>query len=172
MMMEMMRAMGVVGVDMSGMGMIDHVVSRPAHRAENHRRKTNAWNTFVDALRANAKKLAEVRASMMAQPSDGHPAMIVDRLAWQKRWLAARLEGTRASKAASTDLCSALSDDQKKTADELLGPHMGMGMMIMMQGQMQPTQKQRGQMQPGQMQARPDDARPDAARTDAASLIP
>jgi hypothetical protein len=39
-------------------------------------------------------------------------------------------------------LYGVLSDDQKKTADEILAPHMGM--MAMMSGQMQ-----RGQMMPG-----------------------
>ena len=46
-------------------------------------------------------------------------------------------------KAAFTPLYAALSNDQKKTADELLGPHMGMGAMMM------PGQP--GQMSPGQM---------------------
>jgi hypothetical protein len=40
----------------------------------------------------------------------------------------------------------ALSDDQKKTADELLAPHMGMGMMASMRGEMQPGGTMRGQM--------------------------
>jgi hypothetical protein len=55
---------------------------------------------------------------------------------------------------ALTNLVTALSDDQKKTADELLAPHIGMmAMMTAMQsGQMGPGQMQPGnQMQPGKM---------------------
>jgi hypothetical protein len=68
--------------------------------------------------------------------------MLADRLELQERWLLARLEGTRTIKVAFTNLYGALSDDQKKTADELVAPHMGMGMgmMRMMQGQIQPGQ--------------------------------
>jgi LTXXQ motif family protein len=67
---------------------------------------------------------------------------LVDRLALQEKWLTARLEGTRAIKAALQNLVGTLSDDQKETADELLAPHMGM--MAMMQPGMM-----RSEMQPG-----------------------
>ncbi len=157
-MMEMMRTMGMMGAGVSGIGTIDHVEGRIAFLRTELKitdAQTNAWNAFADALRANAKKLGEVRASMRTQPGDGHPETMADRLAWQERWLAARLEGTRAIKAAFTELYNALSDDQKKTADELLAPHMGMGMMTMMQGQMQPSQMRPGSMMPGQMRQGP-----------------
>ncbi len=91
-----------------------------------------AWSAFADALRTNAKSLGEVRSTMMA----GAKQNLVDRLALQEKWLAARLEGTRAMKAALANLAGALSDDQKKTADELLAPHMGM-MVMMQSGQME-----------------------------------
>jgi gamma-glutamyl phosphate reductase len=100
--------------------------------------QSGAWNTFADALRANAKNLGEVRSSMMA----GAQQSLIDRLALQEKWLAARLEGTRAIKSALTNIVSTFSDDQKKTADELLAPHMGMIAM------MQSDQMQSG-MQPG-----------------------
>ena len=61
--------------------------------------------------------------------------------------MAARLEGIRAIKPALTILVGTLSGEQKKMADELLAPHMGMmAMMSAMPGQMG-----RGQMQPGMM---------------------
>ena len=88
---------------------------------------------------------------MMAQPGAAQPQAptLAERLDLQERWLLARLEGTRAIKAAFTTLYGTLSDEQKKTADELLAPHMGMmgtmGMMRMMRGQMSP-----GPMHPGQ----------------------
>jgi hypothetical protein len=46
-----------------------------------------------------------------------------------------RLEGIRAIKPALTILVGTLSDEQKKMADELLAPHMGMmAMMSAMSG--------------------------------------
>jgi hypothetical protein len=87
---------------------------------------------------------------MMPQQG-GAQQSLVDRLALQEKWLAARLEGTRAIKSALTNLVSTLSDEQKKTADELLVPHMGMlGMMSAMQsGKIGPGQMQPGMMMPG-----------------------
>ncbi len=153
-MMRMMRGMRMMGPGTSGMSTIHRVEGRIAFlRAELKitDAQASAWNAFADALRMNAQKLGEVRASMMPQPGAAQPQapMLAERLDLQERWLLARLEGTRAIKAAFTSLYGTLSDEQKKTADELLAPHMGMtgmmGMMRMMRGQMQP-----GAMQPGQ----------------------
>jgi hypothetical protein len=52
---------------------------------------------------------------------------LAEQLNLQEQWLVARLEGTRVIKSAFTNLDGVLSDEQKKTANELLGPHMGMG---------------------------------------------
>ena len=111
--------------------------------------QASAWNTFADAMRTNAKKIREVRAATMPQPDAGQqqaPTM-AELLDLQERWLAARLEGTRALKSAVANLYGTLSEDQKKTANELLAPQMGMGMMAMMSGQ-GPEQMQPRQMQP------------------------
>jgi hypothetical protein len=152
-MMRMMRSMGMMGPGTAG-ALIDRVEGRIAFlRAELKitDAQASAWNGFADALRTNAQKLAQVRAAMMPQPGSAqHQApTLAERLDLQERWLAARLEGIRAIKAAYVTLYATLSDDQKKTAGELLAPHMGMagmmGMMGMMRGQMQP-----GPMQPGQ----------------------
>jgi LTXXQ motif family protein len=145
-MMPMMRMMGMMG---PGMATIDHVEGRIAFLRTELKiteAQASAWNSFADALRTNANRLGEVRASMMAQRPAGQPPAptLAERLDVQERWLAARLEGTRTLKSALTNLYGVLSDDQKKTADELLTPHVGMGMMGMMPGPMQP-----GPMQPG-----------------------
>jgi hypothetical protein len=151
-MMGMMRGQGgEIGCPgMSGMATIDRVEGRIAFLRTELKisdAQTAVWNAFADALRANAKSLGEVRASMM--PQAGAPQQsLIDRVALQEKWLAARLDGTRAIKSALTNLVGTLSDDQKKTADELLAPHMGM--MAMMAG-MQPGQMGSGQMQPGMM---------------------
>jgi hypothetical protein len=150
--MGMMQAMGMMGPGMGGMATIDRVEGRIAFlRAELKitDAQASAWNGFADALRANARKLAEVRASMMARPGDAQAkaSTMADRLDQQEQWLQARLDGTRTMKAALAKLNETLSDDQKKAADDLLAPHMGMGMMGRMGSQMGS-----GRMQPGQMQ--------------------
>ena len=155
--MSMMNTMGMMGPGMGGMVTIDRIEGRIAFlRTELKITDAQAgpWNTFADVLRANAKKLGEVRASMMPKPGDAQQQVptMADRLDLQEQWLLARLEGTRAMKSAFTKLNETLSDDQKKTATDLLAPHMGMGMMAMTAAQMQPGQMQPGQMGPGRMQ--------------------
>lgn len=141
-MMGMMHMMG-----MGGMATIDRIEGRIAFlRAELKitDAQADAWNGFAEALRTNARKLTEVRA---AKPGDGQPAStIAARLEQQEHWLSARLDGTRAMKSAFVKLNELLSDDQKKTANDLLAPHLGMGAMAMMPAQMSPDQKEQGRM--------------------------
>jgi len=149
---EMMRMMQ--GMHMMGMGMIDRVEGRIAFlRAELKigDAQTSAWNSFADALRANAQKLAAVRPAMM--PAPGAHQTLTAGLDAQERWLTARLEGLRAIEAAFTPLYGTFSDEQKKTATEILGPHLGLAMMpsSMMPG---PMQMGPGQMGPGRMAPR------------------
>jgi len=151
-MMDMMKMMMQhSGGGMDGMATIDHIEGRIAFLRTELKitdAQTSAWNAFADALRANAKSLGEVRASMMAGAT---PQTLLDRLTLQEKWLAARLEGTRAIKAALTNLVGTFSDEQKKMADELLAPHMGMMAMMsaMKSGQMGTGQMQAGKMMPG-----------------------
>jgi hypothetical protein len=149
-MMQMMRMMG------PGTASIDRVEGRIAFLRTELKiteAQTSAWNAFAEALRTNAKKLGEVRGSMMPAPAAGQPraATMPEGLELQERWLLARLESTRTMKSALTNLYGTLSDEQKKTADELLAPHMGMGMMTMALGQMQFGQALGQMIQPGQM---------------------
>src|SRR5215471_589606 len=98
---EMMRMMGMMR-GIGGASTIDRVEGRIAFlRAEIKitDAQASAWNAFADALRANAQKLATVRSTMMMpQPGATPPQSLADRLDAQERWLAARLEGTRAIK--------------------------------------------------------------------------
>lgn len=137
-MMDMMQTMGMMrhgggacpGGSM-GMATIDHVEGRIAFLRTELKitdAQSAVWNAFADALRTNAKNLGEVRASMVAGAAQQD---LVERFALQEKWLTARLEGTKAIKAALVNLVGAMSEDQKKSADELLAPHMGM--MAMMQ---------------------------------------
>jgi len=145
-MMDMMQKMAMMRQPGGGMGMatIDRVEGRIAFlRAELKitDAQNEVWNAFADALRSNAKSLGEVRSSMMSAMAAQQN--LVERFSLQEKWLAARLEGTRTIKAALANLIGALSDDQKKAADELLAPHMGMMAM------MQPAHAGSGAMQPG-----------------------
>ena len=147
--MNMMRMMGMSG---SSMDTIDRIEGRIAFlRTELKITDTQAghWNAFADALRINAEKLRTVRSSMMGQGSgQPQPSTLADRLDLQERWLLARLEGIRAIKPAFANLYATLSDDQKKTADEILAPHMGM-MPMMAEQRRQPGAMMPGQMMPG-----------------------
>jgi hypothetical protein len=148
--MGMMQMMGMMGRGMDGMASIDRIEGRIAFlRAELKitDAQADAWNGFADALRTNARKLAEVRATMTPKPGDGQPASALSaRLDQQEQWLTARLDGTRAMKSTFAKLDEALSDDQKKTANDLLAPHMGMEAMAMMPAQRSPEQKEQGRM--------------------------
>ncbi|WP_027550958.1 Spy/CpxP family protein refolding chaperone [Bradyrhizobium sp. Cp5.3] len=135
---DMMRMMGMMrqsgGDGMGGMETIDRVEGRIAFLRTELKitdAQQSAWNAFADALRTNAKTLGDMRSSMMSQQSAGSPDL-VEKLTLQEKWLVARLEGTRAMKSALSTLVATFSDEQKKTADELLAPQMGM--MPMMSG--------------------------------------
>jgi hypothetical protein len=157
-MVKMMDVMPMAGIMRMMMGMmrpdgtesIDHVEGHIAFLRTELKitdAQSRTWDAFADTLRANAKSLGEVRASMMPKVGAAPPSL-VDRLTLQEKWLAARLEGTRAIKSALTNLAGTFSDEQKKAADELLAPHMGM--MAMMAG-MQLAHMNAGQMPPGMM---------------------
>lgn len=122
---DMMRMMGMMRQSGDGMETIDRVEGRIAFLRTELKitdAQTPAWNAFADALRANAKALGELRTSMISQAGE----TLVDRLTWQEKWLSTQLEATRAMKSALTNLASSFSDEQKKTADEVLAPNMGM----------------------------------------------
>jgi LTXXQ motif family protein len=145
--MGMMQMMGMMGRGTDGMATIDRIEGRIAFlRAELKitDAQADAWNGFADALRTNARKLVEIRAT---KPGDGQLASTLSaRLDQQEQWLGARLDGTRAMKSTFAKLNEALSDDQKKTANDLLAPHMGMEAMAMVPAQRSPDQKEQGRM--------------------------
>lgn len=146
---DMMRMMAMMRQSGEGMETIDRVEGRVAFLRTELKitdAQTPAWNAFADALRANAKALGELRTSMMSQAGE----TLVDRLTWQEKWLSARLEATRAMKSALTNLVGSFSDEQKKTADEVLAPNMGM--MPMMSGMRASSTIGMG-MQPGRADA-------------------
>lgn len=123
----MARMADMAGSEMGGMATIDRVEGRIAFLRTELKitdAQASAWNTFADALRGNAKRLGEVR-STMAGAGDA-PQGLAARLEIQEKWLSARLDGTREIRSAFTGLSALFSDEQKKTADEILAPHIGM----------------------------------------------
>ena len=135
-MMTMMRMMGMMGpmseMGMPGMDMADRVEGRIAF-LRTELKITDAqqkpWNDFAQSLRANARNLGDMR-SMMAP--NAATQTLAQRLDQQEKWYVARLEGIRALERTTSELYGALSDEQKKTADQILPPHLGLMPMMPM----------------------------------------
>ncbi|MGG5810088.1 Spy/CpxP family protein refolding chaperone [Falsiroseomonas sp. CW058] len=88
------------------------------------------WNTFADVVRAQAERLrAATRSAMSGGPG---PLPAPQQMERRMALLAAHLEAMRAVSAAAGPLYAALSEEQRRTADELMAEHlrgMRMGMM-------------------------------------------
>jgi hypothetical protein len=82
------------------------------------------WNKFADAVRDDAKTMGGMMQGGMMGAAQR--ASLPDRLAMREKMMTERLEVLRRFKAAVDPLYAALSDEQKKTADELLIGPMGM----------------------------------------------
>ncbi len=88
-----------------------------------------AWNQFVDRMRESAQIVGDIgKAAMMKPASDQMPPMFSQKLDLQERLLKTRLELIAAYKS----LYSALSEDQKKIAEELLVADVSMSGHAMM----------------------------------------
>ena len=125
-MMGMMRMMmGRDGMSMMG-AMARHVEGRLAF-LKTELKITDAqlplWNAVADAMRANAKNMGDMAGGMMG---GSQTATLPDKLAMREKMMTTHLEALRKFKAAVDPLYAALSDEQKKTADELLIGPMGM----------------------------------------------
>jgi hypothetical protein len=89
------------------------------------------WTTFANAVRDNVQTMAARCNTMMGQ--SGTAALsLPERLDVHEQFMAAHLDATRASDKALKPLYAAFDDAQKQAADQMLGAHMGMGMMGMM----------------------------------------
>ena len=81
------------------------------------------WNAVADTIRSNAKAMGDMAGGMMG---GSQSATLPDKLDTREKMMTARLEALRKFKAAVAPLYVALSDEQKRTADELLIGPMGM----------------------------------------------
>jgi hypothetical protein len=127
--------MGMMGSGMmTMMGMGEHVEGRIAF-LKTELKITDAqlaqWNTFADALRANAKRMSEMRNTMQSgmMGQDATSLSAPDRLDRMEKMMATMLDAIKATKSALGPLYAALSDEQKKMADQLIHGPMGMGRM-------------------------------------------
>jgi hypothetical protein len=112
-------------------GMTEHVEGRIAFLRTELKIADNqqqAWNGFADAMRANAKRLGELRGGGMT----GGPTSLQQRFEQQEKLLTAQIEGLRGLKTAYDRLAGALTADQKKLAEQLIPPHVGMMPRMMM----------------------------------------
>lgn len=79
------------------------------------------WNAFADAVRANMDKLRQAYAQAMQ--SAGQPATAPEQMERRIALLSAQLDAARSLEAAARPLYAALSDEQKRSADELTAEH-------------------------------------------------
>jgi hypothetical protein len=85
------------------------------------------WNAFADAVRAQGDRLRQVTQQAMGTTTG--PGTLPHQVERRIALLSASLEATRALSAAATPLYAALSEEQRRTADELMAEHLrGMGM--------------------------------------------
>ena len=111
--------------------------------------QTSVWNEFAGALRTMAASHQQHMKMMM--DSDAKPKTLVERMEMMEQHMAMRAAELKTMKAVAQKLYAQLSDEQKKEADQLVMPMMGMGMM--MNGPMMQMQGPMMQM-PMQMQNR------------------
>jgi LTXXQ motif family protein len=83
------------------------------------------WNDYANAVRENAKAMGTRCSSLMGENGISEKSL-PDRLDAQEQFVAARLEALRAVAKALKPLYAALSDDQKKIADQLIRSATGM----------------------------------------------
>lgn len=87
--------------------------------------QTPAWNKLADAIRKSAATRTERMRGRWSGDSAGKT--LIERLEAHEQFMAARLDEIKQVKMAWADLYQGLSDIQKKEADEIVLPMMGMG---------------------------------------------
>jgi hypothetical protein len=124
-MMQMMQRMMAMR---AGAGMMRHLDRIDAHlayaRAALHITDAQApqWNAFAEAARTAAQGLRQALAP--AVQAAGQPLSAPEQLERHAVLLSAQLEATRAMARAAKPLYDALSDEQKRTANELMADHL------------------------------------------------
>jgi hypothetical protein len=83
------------------------------------------WKDYANAVRDNAKSMSS-RCTSLLDDSGASQKSLPDRLDAQEQFVAARLDALRATNKALKPLYQALSDAQKKLADQLIRSSTGM----------------------------------------------
>jgi hypothetical protein len=82
-----------------------------------------AWDAYADAVRARHDAMESVHADMMHAKGNGS---VVDRMDARIKAMETMVDSLKALKPATEALYAALSEEQKKNADQLLGSGCGM----------------------------------------------
>lgn len=92
--------------------------------------QTADWEALAKVIRSTAEEHNGLMQAMMTsmQSGDFWKLPLPDRLALQEAHLTTRLEQVKQVKTAVDKLYATLSDEQKKAADDVMLPMMGMGM--------------------------------------------
>ena len=116
-------------------GVTEHVDGRLAYLKAELKltdQQQGAWNTFADAYRGATQKTAKIcAANEAAAATGGDHSMhhgVLGHLSMMEHHMSDHLESLRALKAAIEPLYSALSEEQKKTADHVFTNVMEVGM--------------------------------------------
>jgi hypothetical protein len=78
------------------------------------------WNDYASAVRTNAESMQDRCDEIKKAMEDGNRPPLPERLDLRTQMMEAKLEALRTKGKALKPLYDALSDDQKKTADELI----------------------------------------------------
>ena len=120
---------GMMGPGMMMCRMAEHVEGRLAY-LKTELKITEAqmpqWNAFADAFRATGQKMAQHCAMAKEHGGAMMSADLPERLNMMEQHMTLHLDSLRAIKAAVQPLYSVLSDEQKKTANEIMKGPMGM----------------------------------------------
>jgi hypothetical protein len=84
--------------------------------------QTPQWNRFADVLREQAKSMNAMRDQMMKMEE---PATLPEQLDRREKMMTSHLASMKTLKDAVGPLYASFSDEQKKTADELMIGPMG-----------------------------------------------
>lgn len=76
------------------------------------------WKAYADAMREASGSMQAMHDQMM---SGGMPATMPERMQWHEQMMASRLAAERSLQEAAVPLYKALSPEQKKVADSLIG---------------------------------------------------
>lgn len=92
--------------------------------------QTSSWDELAAVVRKTAEAHNQLMRDMVKEFHEGDflKKPLPERLAYQQTHLEARLEQVKSISAAVEKLYATLSDEQKKAADEIVLPMVGMGM--------------------------------------------